>query len=367
MRVPFLDLRAQYESIKTEINAAIQEVLDSCAFAGGPFVEKFEKEWAAYCGVKHAIGVGNGTDALWLALLALGVGRGDEVITVSSTFIATAEAISLTGATPVFVDIDERYYTMDPNLLEKAITPRTKAIIPVHLFGQCADMDPILDIARRRGIPVIEDACQAHGAAYKGRKAGSMGEAAAFSFYPGKNLGAYGEAGAVTTNRDDLAATMRMFRDHGQAKKYHHEIVGWNARMDGIQGAVLSVKLKYLENWNERRRQCATTYDLELGSEPGIVTPLARADSKHVYHVYAIKIPDREAVIAKLKEQVINCAIHYPVPVHLQKAYEDMGMMKGSLPLTECCAKQFMSLPMFAELSHDGIVYICNAIRRSRA
>jgi dTDP-4-amino-4,6-dideoxygalactose transaminase len=351
VKVPFLDLKAQYESIKPEINGAIQQVLDSCAFAGGPFVEKFEKEWAAYCGVKHAVGVGNGTDALWLALLALGVGRGDEVITVASTFIATAEAISLTGATPVFVDIEDRHYTMDPQLLEGAITPRTKAVIPVHLFGQTSDMDPIIAITRRHGIPVIEDACQAHGATYKGKKAGSIGEAAAFSFYPGKNLGAYGEAGAVTTNRDDLAATMRMFRDHGQSKKYYHDIVGWNARMDGIQGALLSVKLKYLDGWNEKRRQWAAVYLAELGREKGIVTPSARADCRHIYHVYAVRVKERDRVLAVLQAEGIGCGIHYPVPVHEQKAYGAKKM--GSLPVAEKCAREFLSLPMYAEMGEE--------------
>jgi dTDP-4-amino-4,6-dideoxygalactose transaminase len=363
VKVPFLDLKAQYESIKGEINTAIQEVLDSCAFAGGPFVEKFEKEWAAYCGVKHAIGVGNGTDALWLALLALGVGRGDEVITVSSTFIATAEAISLTGATPVFVDIEEKHYTMDPELLETAITSKTKAIIPVHLFGQTSDMDPIMAIAGRHGIPVVEDACQAHGATYKGKKAGSMGEAAAFSFYPGKNLGAYGEAGAITTNRDDLAATMRMFRDHGQSKKYYHDIVGWNARMDGIQGAVLSVKLRHLDAWNEKRRQWAAVYDKELSGKPGIATPAARADCRHVYHVYAVCVKERDRVLAELQAEGISCGIHYPVPVHQQKAYA--GLKAGSFPVAERCAREFLSLPMYAEMGDGKIAAVVHAVMRA--
>jgi len=265
MNVPFLDLRAQYATIKDEVNAAIQRVLDSCAFAGGPFVEQFEKEWASYCGVKHAVGVANGTEALWLALLALGIGAGDEVITVPNTFIATAEAVTYAGATPVFVDVDEAYYTMSPDLLEAAITPRTKAIIPVHI--------PIMEIARRHGLLVIEDACQAHGAAYKGRKAGSVGDAAAFSFYPGKNLGAYGEAGAVTTNDDELANKVRMLRDHGQSRKYYHDLIGWNARMDGIQGAVLSAKLKHLDDWCMKRRSRAAQYTELLRHVEGIVCP----------------------------------------------------------------------------------------------
>jgi dTDP-4-amino-4,6-dideoxygalactose transaminase len=363
MKVPFLDLKAQYESIKPEINQAIQEVLDSCAFAGGPFVEKFETEWAAYCGVKHVIGVGNGTDALWLALLALGVKQGDEVITVPSTFIATAEAISLTGATPVFVDIEEKHYTMDPELLEAAVTPRTKAIIPVHLFGQTSDMDPIVAIAGRHGIPVVEDACQAHGATYKGKRAGSMGEATAFSFYPGKNLGAYGEAGAITTSRDDLAATMRMFRDHGQCKKYYHDIVGWNARMDGIQGAVLSVKLKHLDAWNEKRRQWAELYDRELSGRPGIMTPAARTEGQHIYHVYAVRVKERDRVLGSLQAEGIGCGIHYPVAVHQQKAYAELGA--GPFPVAEKCVREFLSLPIYTEMGEERVCAVAEALRRS--
>ncbi len=365
MKVPFLDLKAQYSSIRGEIDKAIREVVDSCAFAGGPFVESFEKEWAAYCGVRHAVGVGSGTDALWLALLALGVGRGDEVVTVSSTFMATAEAISLTGASPVFVDIDERSYTMDPKLLDGAITPRTKAIVPVHLFGQCADMDPILAIARKRGIAIVEDACQAHGAEYNGRKAGSIGEAAAFSFYPGKNLGAYGEAGAVTTNRDDLAATMRMFRDHGQSRKYHHDTAGWNARMDGIQGAVLSAKLKHLQGWNDCRRAQAARYSELLRDVEGVTVPAEAAGRKHIYHVYAVRLHGRDVVLDSLKERGIQCAIHYPVPVHLQGAYQDMRVPAGSLPVTERCAQEFLSLPMYPELSPQQVVQVVGALRKS--
>src|SRR5213593_36514 len=254
MQVPFLDLKAHHEPMREELLSVIQEVIDSAAFAGGPYVAKFEQDFAAFCGAPYAIGVGNGTDALWLTLLSLGIGAGDEVITVPMTFMATAEAISHCGAKPVFVDIDERTYTLDPELLERAISPRTKAIIPVHLFGQAANMDAILEIARRCGVPVIEDACQAHGAEYKDRKAGSMGTAGCFSFYPGKNLGALGEAGAVVTNNEELRNKIQMLRDHGQAKKYHHALIGWNARMDGIQGAALRVKLKHLDRANNLRR-----------------------------------------------------------------------------------------------------------------
>ena len=250
MEIPFLDLNAQYVSIKNDIHKAIDDVLNSCAFAGGPFVESFEKEFAAFCGCSEAIGVGNGTDALWLSLLALGIGPGHEVITVPNTFIATAEAISFCGATPVFVDVEESTYTINPELLENAITSKTRAIIPVHLNGQMADMDPIMELAHKHGLFVVEDACQAHGAEYKGKKAGAIGNTGCFSFYPGKNLGAYGEAGAIVTNDAGLAKKIRVLRDHGQEKKYHHSVIGWNARMDGIQGAILSVKLKHLPKWN---------------------------------------------------------------------------------------------------------------------
>src|SRR5687768_694498 len=261
MQVPFLNLRAAHDPLRAEFISVINEVIDSSAFAGGPFVASFEADFARFCQTDHAVGLGNGTDALWLSLLALGVGPGDEVITVPSTFLATAEAISFTGAKPVFVDIEERSYTLNPELLEKAINSRTKAIIPVHLFGQIADMDPIMAIARKHGLPVIEDACQAHGAEYKGRQAGSIGDTGCFSFYPGKNLGALGEAGAVVTNDAELAQKIRMLRDHGQSRKYHHAVVGWNARMDGFQGAALQIKLRHLAKGNAARREHAAQYD----------------------------------------------------------------------------------------------------------
>jgi dTDP-4-amino-4,6-dideoxygalactose transaminase len=362
MNVPFLDLKAQYSSIKEEINQAIQEVLDSCAFAGGPFVEKFEREWAAYCGVKHAIGVGNGTDALWLILLALGVGRGDEVITVPNSFIATAEAIVLAGADPVFVDIEEECYTMNSALLEAAITPRTKAIIPVHIFGQTADMDPIMDVAKNHGLHVVEDACQAHGAEYKGRKAGSIGTAAAFSFYPGKNLGAYGEAGAVTTNIGEMAARIRMFRDHGQSKKYYHDVMGWNARMDGIQGAVLSVKLRHLDVWNAKRMEHAAAYAGLLREVPALKYPQARSDSSHVYHVYAARVPRRDEVIAALKQKGISSAIHYPIPIHQQLAARDLSKDARGFRVCERVAQEVISLPMFPEMEMQQIRATCQSL-----
>ena len=351
MKVPFLDLRAQNDPLRDEILASIEEVIGMSAFAGGPFVAKFEEEFAAYCGTQTAVGVGNGTDALWFALLALGVGPGDEVITVAHTFMATAEAISFCGAKPVFVEIDEETYTMDPALLERAITPRTKAIVPVHLYGQMADMDPIMEIAGRHGLPVVEDACQAHGASYKGRKAGSIGVAGCFSFYPGKNLGAFGEAGAVVTNDRALADKIRVLRDHGQEKKYFHSVVGWNGRMDGIQAAVLSVKLRVLEKANEARRANARLYGTHLAEGENLVLPFTAGQATHVFHLYVVRVKDRDGVLKAMVDRGISCGIHYPRPVHLQKAYAHLGLGPGSLPVTELCADEALSLPMFPELT----------------
>lgn len=363
MQIPFLNLRAQHDPIRADINAAIAEVIDANAFAGGPFVEGFEKQFAPFCGTKHAIGVGNGTDALWLTLLALGVGPGDEVITVPNSFIATAEAISFTGAKPVFVDVDDNTYTMDPRLLEAAITPRTKAIIPVHLYGQPADMDPILEIARSRGLPVIEDACQAHGAEYKGRKAGSIGIAGCFSFYPGKNLGAFGEAGAVTTNDEQLAAKIRVLRDHGQARKYYHSAIGWNARMDGIQAAVLQVKLKHLLRGNAARREHAQLYSQLLAGIPSITLPVTADYALHVWHLYVIHVPQRDRVLQLMAEKGISCAIHYPVPIHMQDCYQFLGHGRGAFPVSEESACEALSLPMYPELRPDQIAHVTEALK----
>ncbi len=363
MQVPFLDLKSQYLAIKEEINSAVNEVMEKTAFAGGPFVAKFEQEFASFCNCRHAIGVGNGTDALWLSLLALGIGPGDEVITVPNTFIATFEAITYCGAKPVFVDIEETTHTMNPELIRAAITKNTKAIIPVHLFGQTADMDPIMAIAKEHGLYIIEDACQAHGAKYKGRKAGSMGDAGCFSFYPGKNLGAYGEAGAVTTNNDAIAEKIRMLRDHGQDKKYYHSLIGWNARMDGIQGAILSVKLKYLNDWNKSRRKHAEQYTELLSSENKVITPNEAAYNEHIYHIYAIRVNEREKLMAYLADKGISCNIHYPVPIHLQKAYSMLKLNCGSFPVAEKCSSEYLSLPMYAELTADQINWVANQIK----
>jgi dTDP-4-amino-4,6-dideoxygalactose transaminase len=389
MQVPFLDLKAQYQSIKSEINDAIQEVLDSCAFAGGPFVRAFEEQFAGFCGCDHCIGVGSGTEALWLALLALGVGPGDEVITVPNTFIATAEAVSFCGAEPVFVDIDEKTYTMDPQKLEdylqtrkfsplnssqktsaanltgpSNLTPRPKAVIPVHIFGQTADMDSIMDIARKHGLYVIEDACQAHGAQYKGHPAGSMGDAGCFSFYPGKNLGAYGEAGAVTTNNAELAEKIAILRDHGQTKKYYHKWIGWNARMDGIQGAVLNVKLKHLPAWNRARQAKAMMYNKLLSGIDSLVLPFASDDAKHVYHIYAVRTQNRDALLKFLADENIYCGIHYPVPVHLQTAYSNSGVKYNGLQVSERVASELLSLPIFPELSEEQQIRVRDKIKK---
>lgn len=363
MKVPFLDLRAQHDPIRGELIAAFGEVLDSSAFAGGPFVARFEKDFAAFTGTSEAVGVGNGTEALWLALLALGVGPGDEVITVSATFMATAEAITYCGARPVFVDIDEDMYTMNPALLERAISPRTKAVIPVHLYGQCADMDPIMEIARRHRLFVVEDACQAHGAEYKGRKAGSIGDAAAFSMYPGKNLGALGEAGAVTTNDSELAGRIRTLRDHGQHRKYFHSMIGWNARMDGIQGAALSIKLRHLAAGNAARRRHAEQYSQLLSDVGEVVAPKVAPHSVPVWHLYVVRVNDRDRVLNELGQNGIGCGIHYPIPVHRQAAYASLGVGPGSLPVTERCAGEILSLPMFPGLTAGQIETVVHKLK----
>jgi dTDP-4-amino-4,6-dideoxygalactose transaminase len=362
MNVPFLDLKMQLEAIRGEIEYSIREVLESSAFVGGPFVEKFEKSFADFCGCGHAVGVSSGTSALWMTLISLGIGPGDEVITVPNTFIATAEAISQCGARPVFVDVEENSYTLNPELLEGAVTPKTKAIIPVHLFGQPADMDPIMKFAASRKLFVIEDACQAHGALYNGSPVGLIGDAGCFSFYPGKNLGAYGEAGAVVTNNAELAKKVSMLRDHGQSRKYFHGIIGWNGRMDGIQGAVLSVKLKYLARWNDARRKNAELYNDLLGDLDDIILPRQMSYARHVYHIYAVRVKNRDALVGRLAEKGISCLIHYPLPVHLQDAYRHLGMVKGSFPVSEKCAEEFLSLPMYPELTREQIDYVANAL-----
>src|SRR5213079_1434240 len=313
-------------------------------------------------GSSSAIAVGNGTDALWLTLLALGIGEGDEVITVPNTFIATAEAITYCKARPVFVDVDQNTFTMNPAELEKSLTERTKAIIPVHLFGQPADMDPILEFARAHGLFVVEDAAQAHGAEYKGRKAGTMGDAGCFSFYPGKNLGAFGEAGAIVTDDPELRKQIQMLRDHGQSRKYYHTMMGWNCRMDGIQAAVLSVKLRHLEEANLLRRKHALEYNRTFAGTEEVTTPCEASYARHVYHVYAIRVQERDEVRRRLEENEIGCAVHYPIPIHLQEACRNLGYTAGAFPIAENLAEEFLSLPMFPELTEEQIEYVARRV-----
>ncbi len=352
--IPFVDLKAQYHSIKPEIRDAIDRVLESSHFVLGPEVKAFEQEYATYCKTTHAVGVNTGTSALHLALLAAGIGPGDEVITVSFTFVATTAAIVYAGAKPVFVDIDPASFTMDPALIEAAITPRTKAIMPVHLYGQVADMDPIMEIARRHGLIVIEDAAQAHGAEYKGRRAGSLGDIGCFSFYPGKNLGAYGEGGAVTTNNAEYARTVRMLRDWGTEQKYHHHLKGYNFRLEEIQAAILRVKLRYIEEWTDARGTHARQYD-ELLASSALATPRRMDYARHVYHVYAVRTANRAAAQQAFQSAEIQTGIHYPIPVHLQAAHADLGHHVGDFPHSERAANEVLSLPMFPELTEAQI------------
>jgi len=364
MSVPFVDLKRQYLSIKEEILASVASVFESTQFVLGREVAAFEEDFAAYCGVRHAVAVNTGTSALHLALLSAGVGPGDEVITVSCTFVATVAAVVYTGAKPVLVDVDPVTYTMDPAKIEAAITPRTKAILPVHLYGNPADMDRTLAIAGRHGLSVIEDAAQAHGALYKGRRTGSMGRLGCFSFYPGKNLGAYGEGGMVTTNDPELARTIRMLRDWGAEKKYQHVLKGFNYRMEGVQGAVLRVKLRYLEAWTEARRAHATAYNLLL-ADRGLTLPTELAGNRHVYHVYAVLTHARQEFIDGLAAHGVQTGIHYPIPVHLLPAYSDLNYRAGDFPVTESVAAREVSLPMFPELAVAEIDAVAAAVETS--
>lgn len=360
--IPFVDLKAQYATIKDEVDAAIRGVLESCQFTLGSEVAAFESEFAAYCHAKHAIGVNTGTSALHLALLAAGVGPGDEVITIPFTFVATVAAIYYTGAKPVFVDIDPCSFTMDVNAIGAAITARTKAIIPVHLYGQPADMDPILELARKRGLVVIEDACQAHGAEYKGRRVGSLGDIGCFSFYPGKNLGAYGEGGMAVTDNAEYDRTIRMLRDWGAEKKYEHVLKGYNYRLEGIQGAVLRVKLRHLEAWTEARRRVAARYD-GLLADSGVPTPEGMSYARHVFHIYAVRTRHRQAWQEALQSRGIHTGIHYPIPVHLLPAYADLGYKADQFPHSERAANEVLSLPMFPELTGPQCEEVAAAVR----
>jgi len=363
MAVPFFDLKALHGSIWENLSEAVQRVLESSTYILGPEVESLEREFAEYCGAPYGVATGSGTSALHLALLAAGVGPGHEVITVSHTFIATAEAITAAGAVPVFVDIDPVSYTMDPSRVESAVTARTRAILPVHLYGQAADLGPILEVARRHGLAVIEDACQAHGATYDGRKVGSLGDIGCFSFYPSKNLGAVGEGGIAVTNSPKLAGTMRSLRDHGQVRRYHHDVPGFNYRMDAIQGAVLGVKLRWLDRWNAARRRLAHLYD-RLLQDTEVATPVEMGYGTHVYHLYVIRSKDRDDLKAQLSRQGVGTGIHYPIPIHLQRAYVGLGYGLGSLPITEACAAQALSLPMYPTLTPAQVEEVATAISK---
>lgn len=364
MKVPYLDLSAQHQSLREELDDAMQQVIEDAAFAGGPYVEKFEEEFSAYCQCEFAAGVSSGTSALHLTLLALGIGPGDEVITAANTFVATAEAISHCGAVPVFADCDPKTYTLDPAAAEAVITPRTRALIPVHLFGQTAEMDTLLALARKHDLFVVEDACQAHGADARGRRAGSMGDAGCFSFYPGKNLGAYGDAGAVVSKNAELISRIKMLRDHGSTRKYEHPVIGWNCRMDGLQGAVLSVKLRHLEEANTARRAHAHYYKELLADCAETDLPFEKPDSRHVYHIFAVCCDGRDRLLRHLTEHGIGCGVHYPTPLHLQGAYTFLGKRAGSFPVTEVCAGRYLSLPMYPELVAEQIEYVVEAVRR---
>jgi len=362
MKVPFVDLRSMHMEIKDELQEVFDRVLDKSSFVLGTEVQRFEQEFAAYVGTEYCVAVNTGTAALHLALAGLGIGAGDEVITVPHTFIATAEAISAVGATPVFVDIAPVSFTMDPALLEAAITSRTRAIIPVDLYGQVADMDPILEIANRHGIPVIEDACQAHGAEYKGRKAGSFGIAGCFSFYPGKNLGACGEGGAVTTNDAELANRIRLWRDHGSSKRYEHIFPGLNMRMEGLQGGILSVKLKYLDQWNDQRREAAAAYDAALvGTDLEIPTEMPH--NRHVYHLYVVQSARRDQLREELAAVNIETGLHYPTPLHLQQAYQSLGYKQGDFPVTETLKDRILSLPMYPGIKPEAIAHVISELK----
>lgn len=361
MKVPFLDLQAQYRIMKPEMDDAIRRVLDSSAYALGPHVEAFEKAFAEYCGVKYCVGVASGTCSITMILKAYGIGPGDEVITAANSFFASAEAISNAGATPVLVDCERDTGLMDITKLEAAITPKTKAILPVHLYGQCADMDKVRAVADRHHLFVFEDAAQGHGATYKGKRAGSLSDAASFSFYAGKNLGAYGEAGGITTNDEKIAKTIRMLREHGSAVRYHHELIGYNERMDGIQGAVLSTKLPHLDAWNARRRELAMLYRQLL---PESVVPMKEHEyGEGVYHLFVVRVAHRDDVQKKLADKGIATGIHYPVPIHLQPAYASRGWKKGDFFVAESMSHDILSLPMFPEMTEEQVREVCGALK----
>lgn len=363
--VPFVDLKAQYHSIRDEVRAEVDNVFESTQFILGDAVEKFERDFADYLGVKHVLGVGSGLDALRLALEAAGVGAGDEVIIPANTFIATALAVSGTGAKPVLVDCREDTYQIDPKLIEQAITPQTKVIMPVHLYGQSADITAIVEIARNHKLEVIEDAAQAHGARFMGQRCGTFGLAGCFSFYPGKNLGAYGDGGAVATNDDDFAKKVNSLRNYGQKQKYVHVEKGTNSRLDTVQAAILNVKLRHLDDWNAARRAHAAMYSDSLADD--FIVPALDPRSEHIFHLYVVRTRNRDELQKHLNGLGIQTGIHYPIPIHLQEAYRDLGLGKGSFPVTEKLADEIVSLPMFPELSHQQIELVLEALSSFRA
>jgi dTDP-4-amino-4,6-dideoxygalactose transaminase len=364
MNIQLVDLHAQYVTIKDDVDRVMADVLSKTIFIGGPYVQSFERDFAAFCGVRHCIGVGNGTDAIFIALKSLGIGAGDEVITVANSFIATSESIAQTGARVVFVDIDPRTYNIDVNKIEPKITSKTKALIPVHLYGQPADMDAIVSLAKKYSLKIVEDCAQAHGAVYKGRIIGSIGHVACFSFYPGKNLGAYGDAGALVTNDDTLARKARMFANHGRVDKYDHEIEGVNSRIDGLQAAILGVKLKYLDKWTEARRKNAYLYN-EYLKGTNLVTPIEINDVKAVYHLYVIRTrkETRQKLQEHLKSKGIATGIHYPIALPNLKAYSYLNHKKNDFPEATMASQEILSLPMYPELTVQQIQYICTAIK----
>ncbi|SEM79088.1 DegT/DnrJ/EryC1/StrS family aminotransferase [Lihuaxuella thermophila] len=363
-QIPLLDLKAQYQTIREEVRQAVDKVLDGGRYILGPEVKALEEEVAAYCGVKHAIGVANGTDALVLALDAAGIGPGDEVITTPYTFFATAEAVSRLGATPVFVDIDPQTYNIDVKQIRAKINSKTKAIIPVHIFGQPADMEEIMAIAKEHNLFVLEDAAQAMGSEYKGRKIGSWGHAATFSFFPTKNLGGYGDGGMITTNDDELARKIRSLRVHGSnpESKYYNSMIGYNSRLDELQAAILRIKLRHLDSWNDARREKAALYD-ELLKDTPVVTPYHADDRKHIYHLYIIQAEDREQLVGHLKENGISTGVYYSIPLHQQEVYKSLAYEEGSLPTSEYMSKRTFALPLYAELSNENIHRIVDIIK----
>jgi dTDP-4-amino-4,6-dideoxygalactose transaminase len=362
MTVPFVDLKAQHESVRDQVQRAMLGVADRAEFILGPAVSKFEAAFAAYCGANHAVGLDSGISALELALRACNVGPGDEVITPSHTFIATVSSISFTGATPVFVDVRPHTYLVDPERIEHAITPRTRAIMAVHLYGQPAEMDAIVDIARRKGLFLIEDAAQAHGAEYHGRRVGTFGTVGCFSFYPAKNLGAYGDAGAIVTNDAAIAKHIEMLRNYGQRRKYDHVYLAYNRRIDTLQAAILDVKLRYLDQWNRRRTAAAARYCSQLADCPAVVLPSVSADVQHVYHLFVIQHPKRDDLMKHLAARGISCGLHYPIPVHKQECYAHLAGERLPLTVTDRLGDRVLSLPMFPEITDDQIDHVCEAI-----